>query len=197
MHGLVNRSIKRFIVDSYGVEIWGEICREADLGFDNFEAMLTYDSALTNAVLAAGCRRLKRKRANLLEDMGTYMVSHPDLVPLRRLLRFGGDTFVEFLHSLDDLHDRAALALPDLDFPQLELCEHALNSYSLIYRWRQHGFGTLVLGVMRAMADDYGVLALLGHSSTLGEFGDVDTISISLVDTQFAEGRGFELGAAE
>ncbi len=74
MHGLVNRSIQRFIVDSYGAEIWGEICREADLGFDNFEAMLTYDSALTNAVLAAGCRRLKRKRANLLEDMGTSWI---------------------------------------------------------------------------------------------------------------------------
>jgi len=197
MHGLVNRSIQRFIVDSYGVEIWGEICREADFGFDNFEAMLTYDPTLTDAALAATCRRLKRNRTSLLEDMGTYMVSHPDLAPIRRLLRFGGDTFVEFLHSLDDLHDRAVMALPDLDFPQLELREHAPNSYSLIYRWNRHGFGTLVLGVMRAMADDYGVLALLGHSSTLGEFGDVDTISIELVDTQFAEGRGFELGAAQ
>lgn len=65
MHGLVNRSIQRFIVDSYGADIWGEICREADFGFDNFEAMLTYDPTLTDAALAATCRRLKRYAPSL------------------------------------------------------------------------------------------------------------------------------------
>ena len=197
MHGLVNRSIQCFIHDSYGPDIWAEICREADLGFDNFEAMLTYDNALTDDVLAAACRRLKRSRDSLLEDMGTYMVANPDLDPLRRLLRFGGDTFEEFLHSLDDLHDRAKLALPDLDFPQLELREHAPNSFSLIYRWAHPGFGTLALGIVRAMADDFGALVVLDHNSTLGDAGDVDTISISLLDAAFAKGRAFELGAAE
>jgi len=197
MHGLVNRSIQCFIRDSYGVDVWEEICRDADLGFDNFEAMLTYDNALTEAVLNAACLRLKQPRSSLLEDMGTYMVSNPDLDHLRRLLRFGGDTFEEFLHSLDDLHDRAKLALPDLDFPVLDLREHAPNSFSLIYRWDHHGFGLLVLGVVRAMADDYGALVVLDHNSTIGGSGDVGTISINLLDGEFTKGRTFELGASE
>jgi hypothetical protein len=194
MHGLVNRSIQNFISDSYGADAWRDICREADLGFDNFEAMLVYDTAQTEAVLAAACRQLKRPRAGLLEDMGTFLVSHPDLEPLRRLLRFGGETFEEFLHSLDDLHDRARLALPDLDFPVLELREHATRSFSLIYRWKYPGFGTLVLGVVRAMADDYGALVVLDHMSRPGDDGDVDTISVNLLDASFSQGRSFELG---
>ncbi len=197
MHGLVNRSIQRFVQDSYGPDVWSEICREAELGFDSFEAMLRYEPAQTEAVLAAACRRLSRRRDSLLEDLGTYMVSHPDLDPLRRLLRFGGDTFEEFLHSLDELHDRAKLALPELDFPQLELREYAPNSFSLLYRWGHPGFGTLVLGVVRAMADDYGALVVLQHSSSLTDSGDIDTISISLLDAQFSHGREFKLGAAE
>ena len=195
MHGLVNRSIQGFIQDTYGAPAWGEICREAALGFDSFETMLIYDDSLTEAVLSAACKRLDRSRDGLLEDMGTWLVSHPDLHPLRRLLRFGGDTFQEFLHSLDDLHDRARLALPELDFPQLELREFAPGAYSLTYRWKHRGFGAMVLGVIRAMADDYGALVLLERDSRHEGGGDIDRITISLLDAAFARGRSFELGA--
>ncbi len=195
MHGLVNRSIQCFVSDTYGPEAWADICLEADLGFDNFEAMLIYDGSLTNAVLEAAADRLDRGRACLLEDMGTYLVTHPDLDALRRLLRFGGETFAEFLHTLDDLHDRANLALPELDFPTLELKEHTPHSYTLTYRWDQRGFGTLVLGVLRAMADDYGALVVLEHSPGQGETEDIDRISINLLDAEFAEAREFDLGA--
>ena len=48
-----------------------------------------------------------------------------------------------------------------------------------------------MMGVLRTMADDYGVLALLEHQ---GESQGVETISVSLIETKFAEGRAFELG---
>jgi hypothetical protein len=195
LHGLVNRSIQRFVQETYGDEFWADICRKADLGFENFESMLTYDNSQTSAVLTAACDLLERSRGGLLEDMGTFLVSHSDFDALRRLLRFGGDTFVEFLHSLDDLHDRANLALPELDFPQLELREYSANSFSLQIAWDQRGFGTLVLGIMRAIADDYGTLVLLEHSSSPGDDRDFDRISINLLDAEFSKGREFALGA--
>ncbi|MFT4716110.1 MAG: hypothetical protein ACI8YI_001763 [Paracoccaceae bacterium] len=194
LHGLVNRSIQRFVQESYGDEYWADICRRAELGFEIFEAMLIYDNSQTNAVLTAACDLLDRSRTGLLEDMGTFLVSHPDFGALRRLLRFGGETFEEFLHSLDDLHDRANLALPELDFPDLELREYSANSFSLQFSWEQRGFGTLVLGILRAMADNYGVLVLMEHSSSPGDEGDYDRISINLLDTDFSESRDFALG---
>jgi heme-NO-binding protein len=141
LHGLVNRSIQRFVQETYGDEFWSDICRDAELGFENFESMLIYDHSQTEAVLASCCTLLDRSREGLLEDIGTFLISHPDFEALRRLLRFGGDNFEEFLHSLDDLQDRANLALPELDFPKLELRDYSANSYCLQYSWGQHGFG--------------------------------------------------------
>ena len=53
MHGLINRSIQCFLRDTYGAGAWAQVVRGAGLGFDSFEAMLTYDPVLTDAVLDA------------------------------------------------------------------------------------------------------------------------------------------------
>lgn len=196
MHGLVNRSIQCFVEDGYGRDVWIAICRDGAIGFDDFEAMLIYDSAATDAILSAATSHLNRSRASLLEDIGTYLVTHTKSNGLRRLLRFGGADFTEFLHSIDDLKDRAQLALPDLEFPDLELKEYSPMSFCLHYRWHHRRFGALALGILRAMADDYGALVLLEHSPGQDEDGDNDQISIDLLDVEFAEGRVFELGAS-
>ena len=195
MHGLIGRSIQCFVCDTYGPDIWDSICEAAETGIDNFEAMLSYDTAQGDATIAAAMRRLDRSRDDLLEDVGTYLVAQPEVDAMRRLLRFGGDTFVEFLHSLDDLNDRARLALPDLEFPMLELKAHSEHHFSLFFRWSERGFGAMALGVLRAMADDYGALVLLDRVASSDESGDCDAISINLLDSDFAEGRDFDLGA--
>ena len=192
MHGLINRSIQCFLRDTYGDRIWVEVSDAAGLGFSGFEAMLTYEDALTGAVLSAAEQRLGRPRDGVLEDLGTYLVSHPNLEALRRLLRFGGGNFVDFLHSLDDLQGRGRLAVPDLDLPQLELRDHLSGTYTLTCRSHHRGFAHVMLGVLRAMADDYGALALLEYQ---GAKGDVEIISITLADQQFAQGRQFDLAA--
>ena len=98
MHGLINRAIQCFLRDTYGDAIWAQVAQSARLDFDSFEAMLTYPPEITEAVVQAAVSVLRRPRDTLLEDMGTYLVSHPNLEALRRLLRFGGVSFVEFLH---------------------------------------------------------------------------------------------------
>ncbi len=192
MHGLVNRAIQCFVVDSYGAEKWLEVTRDADLDFVEFEAMLTYKDALTPRVLDATAKVLGRSRFDVMEDIGTYLVSHPNVSNLRRLLRFGGVDFEEFLLSLDDLHDRARLAVADLDLPRIELRDHTAHSYSLVCDGAIEGYGHVLIGLLRSMADDYGVLALLEH---LGRANGAETVSVTLVETEFSAGREFELGA--
>lgn len=164
----------------------------ANLGLVEFEAMLTYDAKLTAQVLDAMCAELGRPQREVLEDLGTYLVSNPNTEALRRLLRFGGVNYVDFLHSLDDLPDRARLAVSDLDLPPLELDEHAQNEFTLTCHPGLPGFEHVMIGVLRAMADDYGALAMLEHS---GSRGKAEVISITLIESAFAEGRSFELGA--
>ncbi len=191
MHGLINRSIERFVCDTRGEEAWANIVAAAELEFDSFEAMLSYDDALTSAVLKAACEQTGLPCEALLEDIGTYLVSHENTEAIRRLLRFGGVSFVEFLHSLDDLPGRARLAVDDLHLPQLDLREHSIDEFILTITSDGLGFGAVMMGVLRAMADDYGALVLLEHAP--GQQG-VERIDIRLIEVAFAAGRGFDLG---
>lgn len=192
MHGLINRSIQSFVHDGYGAETWAAVVATAQIEIDSFEAMLSYDDALTPKVLDATAEVLGRPRDEVMEDIGTYLVSHPTFEALRRLLRFGGVDFEDFLHSLDDLPDRAHLAVSDLELPGLELRPHSGGQFSLICDAPVQGYGHFMMGVLRVMADDYGALALLEH---MGGTDGTETLSITLVEADFAEGRSFDLGA--
>lgn len=192
MHGLINRGIQRFVTDTYGEDRWLAAMRIAGFEFSDFEAMWQYDNAVTSRVLDAICVVLERPYNELLEDIGTYLVSHKNVEALRRLLRFGGVNFIEFLHSLDDLADRARLAVSDLELPRLELVEETADKFTLRCYSDEPGWGHFFMGVLRAMADDYGVLAFLDHE---GSQDDCERLTITLLETEFAVGRGFELGA--
>lgn len=193
MHGLINRSIQSFLRDTYGTNLWTRTTLDARLGFDNFEAMLSYEDAVTDAVLDAAARQLNRPKEALLEDLGTYLVSHPHFEPLRRLLRFGGSEFVDFLHSLDELPGRARLAVPDLDIPQFELKPDGAGRFRLLCRGGRPGYGHVMTGILRAMADDYGALVMLDH---LGWQNGSEVIGIEVLAHDYAEGRPFTLSSA-
>nr|WP_321254945.1 heme NO-binding domain-containing protein [uncultured Ruegeria sp.] len=192
MHGLINRAVQSFVCATYGQACWLRVAAAAELGFVELEAMLVYDADTSLRVLDALCADRNRARAEMLEDLGTYLVSHPNTEGLRRLLRFGGVTYVEFLHSLDDLSDRVRLAASDLSLPALELRELSGAEYQLHCFPGLPGYSSVMVGVLRAMADDYGALVMLSHD---GQQGDADVITIALVESSFAEGRQFELGA--
>ncbi len=191
MHGLVNRAVQCFVRDTYGAESWNDVVQQAGLEFSEFEAMLHYDDAITHAIVNAVTVIWDLPRDTLLEDIGTYLVTHPNVDALRRLLRFGGDNFLEFLQSLDDLEARAKLAVDDLDLPKLELHDHGGNVFRLTCEHSLAGFAFVVLGVLRTMADDYGALALLEYT---GRVGDTETILITLVEESYSDGRDFDFG---
>lgn len=192
MHGLALRSVQLFVTDCFGDDVWLAVVEQAGHGIDDFELMFDYDSAAANSTLEALPAVLDRPLNDVLEDLGTYLVSHPNVEALRRLLRFGGVNFEDFLHSLDDLPDRARLAVPDLDLPQIELRERSARQFTLTCRSRQRGWGHVLTGILRTLADDYGALALVEHTSSCA---DAETLSISLLEAEFAKGRDFDLGA--
>ncbi|MDK3075213.1 heme NO-binding domain-containing protein [Sedimentitalea sp. JM2-8] len=192
MHGLINKAIQSFFSTTYGTDRWIRVTESAGLGFSDFEAMLVYDEADSIRVLDAMSTELGRPLDEVLEDIGTFLVSNPKVESLRRLLRFGGVTYVEFLYSLDDLPDRARLAVSDLDLPTLELREHTAGQFSLTCHPGLPGFGSVMVGLLRAMADDYGALVMLNKTD---QAGGRDVIGITLIEKAFAAGRSFDLGA--
>lgn len=191
MHGLINRAVQCFVRDIYGIERWSELAAEIGVGPEGFEAMLCYDGQEAPRMIAALARMRGQPAEDILEDLGTYLVTHENTRAVRRLLRFGGASFAEFLFSLDDLPDRARLAVPELELPALSLAELGAGRFELTVTSEVEGFGAVLAGILRALADDYGALALLEFR---GSGAGREVIGIELLDTAFAEGKRFTLG---
>ncbi|MEP5761659.1 MAG: heme NO-binding domain-containing protein [Litoreibacter sp.] len=195
MHGLVNKLVQSFIEDIYNPDMWDAVVRDSKFEFRDFEAMLVYDDDVTDLAIDGAARVLGKSRDMVLEDIGAYLVTHKNMEPVRRLLRFGGHTFEEFLYSLDDLPDRVTLAIPDLEMPTMEIREYTRHNHTLVCTWRKPGFGSVLLGMLRALGDDYGVLLMLEMSRIVdGKFAR-ETIKIELLEIDFSEGREFHLAA--
>jgi hypothetical protein len=199
MLGMINRALEGFARDTYGDALWFSVLEEVELAPDAFDAAFITDATLTGTLLATLSRALRKDPEEVLEDLGTFLVASPKMNAVRRLLRFSGEDFEEFLYSLNELPARARMALPDLDLPALDLVEgEGTGTFCL----RVHGtatlprgYGHVMLGLLRAMADDYGALVMLDHRmvpETVRE--GIEEIGIQLLEADFAKARDFALG---
>lgn len=200
MHGLMLKALQGFITDMHGLHAWHGIIRHARLEATEFESMLCYDDACADVILTGAAQQLDRKRGDILEDVGTYLVSHPRLERLRRLLRFGGLDFTDFLYSIEDLPGRGRLAVPDLDLPHLELDDRGNGLFTLRITGSVPGLSFVLAGLLRALADDYGVLVMLDDPAPPADAWLLgphrETLTIRVLDDGFAAGRQFQLAAA-
>lgn len=191
MHGMINRALQGFLTATYGPEVWAEVRSQAGLPAAGFEAMLDYPDALTLACFDAACNVLHKHPNALLEDIGTWLVTDPALEPLRRLMRFSGPSFLDFLHALEEMGERGRLALPDLDMPEMRLERLEDGAFRIRADWRLPGIAPILMGGLRAMADDYGALALLRLD---GMEGATECLHVQLLDARHSAGRSFALG---
>ena len=199
MDGLIAKSVLHFLEAAHGVQCREAIASEVDTSASDLQSIGQHDTARALEFVACAARNLNRETSEIWEDIGTHLVTHPDLETVRRLLRFGGADFKEFLWSLDDLYDRAQLAVRGMDLPNLRLEPMDATLYSLRVSWPvvatsdQEVAGPLVLGALRAMADDYGALVFLELVSNQSA-DEAARIEVNLLEAGFAPARDFHLG---
>jgi Haem-NO-binding len=196
MFGLLLRSIQAYVRATFGTAVWTRILRAAGQSSDGFEPMLPYDQAVLDDLIAACAAELARPVEVILEDVGTFLVADSQHNALRRLLRFGGANFEEFLHSLEELPDRGRLAFPGLDLPQVGVAALGQGQFCLSLTGGFAALFPVLAGTVRAMADDYGALVLIdGEPSGDGHDGRV--LTVQLLAEAHGLGRSFELSMAE
>jgi len=190
MDALLLRSLQGYVRDTFGQPAWQAICREADLKIETFEPMLRYDPGMADRVASHAAKILGRSVDTVWEDMGTYLVTSPSHEGVRRLLRFGGSGFADFLHSLEEMPGRARLAMPDLDLPEFTLTEVGQDRFHVRCRSRINGMQRVLVGMLTAMADDYGTLCLIEAEAD-------GPITVQILDSSHATGRRFDLTLPE
>lgn len=193
MHGVVDRAIECFLRDTYTDAVWDDVAVAARSPVRSFEAMLAYDPALTGRILSAAVARIGKPRDALLEDLGIYLVTHPRYEALRRLLRFAGVTFEDFILSIDEIPGRAHLALPDLGLVPIGVRALGKDRFRICCGPGWPGFGHVLAGGIRAMADDYGALVTL--SLVIEGEGGQACLELTLHSAEHSRGRAFDLAA--
>lgn len=186
MDALMLRFLQAYVRETFGPALWQAVCRHARLQVETFEPMLRYDIGLADKVAEHVALVLGRPVDTVWEDMGTYLVTSPGQEGVRRLLRFGGVGFADFLHSLEEMPGRARLAMPDLDLPEVHLHEIAPDRFELQCRSHLHGTLKVLSGLLTAMADDYGTLCLIESAAR-------DRVTIRILDSAHAAARPFDL----
>jgi hypothetical protein len=194
MDALLLRSLQGYVRNTFGVVVWQTVCRRARLAVESFEPLLSYDEGLADQVAQAAAEVLGRPVDAVWQDVGTHLVINPDHEGVRRLLRFGGVGFVDFLYSLEELPGRSHLALPGIALPALELHEIGPDRFEVRCQSHVAGLSQILVGVLTAMADDYGTLCVIeeGHHSS-GE----RRILVEVMDSFHSAARPFDLALPE
>jgi Haem-NO-binding len=190
MDALLLRSLQSYVLDTFGAATWQDICQAVGHASMTFEPMLRYEPGLADRVADTAAGILGRPVEAIWEDVGTHLVTNPDREGVRRLLRFGGPSFADFLHSLEELPGRARLALPDLDPPEVTLDEVGPDRFELRCRSHLRAAQRVLAGLVTAMADDYGALCLI-------EEGPDTSTMISVLDSRHATAKAFDLAMPE
>ena len=131
-------------------------------------------------LIAELARRLSRSEGDLAEDIGAWVARIPTI---RRLLRFAAPDFAGFMTVLPEMGDRITMVVRGFELPRIRV-RAAAHGWCVAIE----GDGVwphVLSGILHAMADDYGVLAVISVRP--------EGLSVSVPLTDFSEGRPFSL----
>lgn len=184
MHGLINHSIEYFVRDSYGIAAWQDVAARACCNPGGFAPFRDYPDRLTLQLIVASASVLGKPVDELLEDAGAWLARQP---VLRRLLRFSGSSYSDFVLSLEELPDRMHLVLPTLEMPRITVSGKGSGRFRVVVTCSPSEWRSVIAGMLRAMSDDYGALALI--------IDDGAGITVDVSEEAFADAQDFQLAA--
>lgn len=182
MHGLLNRSVEEYLRARYGEQLWRHAARAASVDERGFLAIRDYPDSITVLMVDAAAQQLGIGSLDLFEDMGAWL---GQVEPLRRLLRFSGSDYADFVLALEQLPARGHMIVPGLHIPLICVSRDGPERFQIAMKTAASAWVHVVAGLLRQMADDFGVLALIAVNR-----GKID---LTVPEYRFAEGRPFTL----
>ena len=149
MYGLVNQSFRNMIIGNYGDSKWEDILQQVNSD-GVFEAMDQYPDEMTGEILMAACGVLDKDPGSLLEEVGYHWTTSA-INPYKNMFEMSGDTFVEFVKNLNDLHTRVGSIMPDLIPPSFHVTDETESSFLLHYHSKRDGLWPMVLGLIQGL----------------------------------------------
>lgn len=181
MHWLIRRSVESFLRDIYGDVVWQSLRRASD------DAMMYLSNDWHGRdLISDAARHLDKPTDDMLDDLGAWIARQERM---RRLFRFSGGSFREFLENLEMLPDRVSTVLPDFDIPPMQIFSADRDFVQISLSEGYERWAHVLAGVVRVMADDYGVLGLV--------YVEAEKVCVQICDGDFGEKRSLKLNCKD
>lgn len=181
MYGMVNDAVRTFIVENHGEDVWLRICEDAGVTTREFEQLLTYNDDITYRLVGSISKHLGMDAADVLKHFGQYWPEYARDTSVGKMIRFGGDSFIETLQSLDEMHERVKIAMPEIRPPSFELETVGEDSYRLHYYSDRDGLGPMVIGLLYGLAAQKQTSIEVEHTQQKGVSADHDVFGIRVL----------------
>ena len=178
MYGMVNEGIRTFIESNFGEEAWQSICGRADIDLRQFDRLASYDDAITYSLVGAVSEHTNLPAEKVLNVFGEYWVDYAGQSGFGNLLKLAGNSFVEKVRNLDDMHERILLTMPNLKPPSFELEAVGENTYDLSYYSTREGLAPMVIGLLKGLAAETGEIIVIEQTQEKSSNTDCDIFRI-------------------
>ncbi len=181
MYGMVNEGLRTFVEKEHGPDMWREVCEMAGVEAATFERMTSYHDSVTYSLVGAVCQKTGKSADEVLEPFGTYWVTFAGASNFGTFLRLAGNTFVERIKGLDDMHDSILLSMPHLKPPSFEIEEVGPNDYELSYFSEREGLAPMVIGLLYGLAAETNEKIKVTQIVQKKTVSDPDVFKVTLV----------------
>ncbi|WP_299780485.1 heme NO-binding domain-containing protein [uncultured Roseobacter sp.] len=182
MYGMINEGIRAFILKHHDKETWEAICQKASVGDQQFDGMKSYDDGITYQLVGAISEHTGLSSGEVLTKFGSHWVDYAGESRFGNLMKVAGDSFLERLNGLDDMHARIQLSMPNLKPPSFKLEEVADRTYRLHYFSQRTGLDSMVVGLLYGMAEETGEKIKVNQIAEKSDTVDHSVFEIAVVN---------------
>jgi len=157
MYGLINQALKDMVCERPdGARLWGEICRDAGVESQDFEALEAYEDRTTEALVGATARKLGSSPEEVLYNFGFHWISYTAEHGYGEMMDMFGKDLRSCLKNLNRMHGHMGAMMPKLSPPRFIVAENSADHVTLHYFSKRAGLGSMVVGLLDGLARKYG-----------------------------------------
>ena len=161
MYGLINKAVKEMVTTGHGEAMWEKIRAQAGVD-DVFISMDQYPEEVTDKLVIAASAILGASASDILKDFGHYWIGfahrHYDY-----LFDMSGNTFLEFVKNLNNLHSRVGQWMPDLNPPSFTVTDETGDTFHLHYYSSRSGFMPMIQGLLAGLGERFNTEVEVKH----------------------------------
>lgn len=179
MYGMVHEALGQMVTRRANAEEWRRVCERAGVRSPTFISLSAYPDATTLALVTESAAALRLGVDELLVEFGRFWIEFALGTAYGPLLRDAGRTLRETLESLDAIHSRVGLALPDLKPPSFRVVS-APEGLVLHYYSTRSGLVPFVIGLVHALGEMHDTKVEVRHTRDKARGADHDELLITV-----------------